>query len=92
MYIGTFIHKCDVQESIVLKKKLYFPYVQSILDYIPFGYISHLSRRYPYFLKCHLVPVPAYTYRIYRVQIQREVISDLKRENQFLSKETWESI
>jgi hypothetical protein len=27
-----------------------------------------------------------------RVQIKKEVISDLKRENQFLSKETWESI
>jgi hypothetical protein len=27
-----------------------------------------------------------------RFQIQKEVISDLKRENQFLSKEIWESM
>jgi len=27
-----------------------------------------------------------------RVQIQKEVVSDLKRENQFSSKEIWESI
>jgi len=27
-----------------------------------------------------------------RVQIPKEVISDMKRENQFLSKEIWESL
>jgi hypothetical protein len=28
---------------------------------------------------------------LYRVQILKETISDLKRENRFLSKEIWES-
>jgi hypothetical protein len=39
---------------------------------------------------CHEVTVPAY--RIHIVHIQKEVISDLKRENQFLSKAPCEFI
>jgi hypothetical protein len=30
--------------------------------------------------------------KFFRVQIQKEVISDLKRENKFLSKDVWDSI
>ncbi len=40
----------------------------------------------PIFIPLNLPPA------VFRVQIQIEVISDLKRENQFLSKEIWESI